>query len=70
MAGYALSGAVTADMWPRFAIVALALVLPAILGARLYSGLSAEAFRRVVLLLLSLAGAAMVVAALPALGTA
>ena len=53
MVGYALSGAVTPDMWPRFAIVALALLLPAIFGARLYAGLSAEAFRRVVLLLLT-----------------
>ena len=67
MAGYVLSGAVTADMWPGFAVVAPALVLPAVFGARLYAGLSAETFRRIVLLLLSLAGAAMVAAALPAL---
>ncbi len=67
MAGYMLSGAVTAEMWPRFAIVAPAMILPAILGARLYTGLSAEAFRRVVLLLLTLAGLAMVAAALPPL---
>ncbi len=67
MAGYVLSGAVTAEMWPGFAVVAPALVLPAIFGARLYAGLSADTFRRVVLLLLSLAGAAMVSAALPGL---
>jgi uncharacterized membrane protein YfcA len=66
MAAYVWSGAVTADMLPRFAIVAPALVVPAMIGARLYVGLSANAFRRVVLLLLSLAGLAMVVAALPA----
>jgi uncharacterized membrane protein YfcA len=67
MAAYVGSGAVTADMVPRFAIVAPALVVPSMIGARLYIGLSAQAFRRIVLLLLSLAGLAMVVAALPGL---
>ncbi len=70
MAGYVLSGAVTAEMLPRFAIVAPALVVPAMIGARLYVGLSANAFRRLVLLLLTLAGLAMVAAALPALRAA
>ncbi len=67
MAGYVLAGAVSTAMVPGFAVVALALLLPAIFGARLYAGMSAEAFRRIVLLLLSLAGLAMVSAALPAL---
>ena len=64
LAGYFASGMVTADMAPKFAVVAPAMLLPAVLGARLYHGLSAEAFRRVVLLLLSAAGVAMVAAAL------
>ncbi|MBS0595544.1 MAG: sulfite exporter TauE/SafE family protein [Proteobacteria bacterium] len=64
---YVLSGVVTPEMWPRFAVVAPALVLPSMLGARIYLGLSAAAFRRGLLLLLSAAGLAMVAAALPAL---
>jgi uncharacterized protein len=63
LASYAAAGMVTADMAPKFAVVAPAMLLPAVLGARIYHGLSAEAFRRVVLLLLSGAGLAMVLAA-------
>lgn len=66
-AGYLLSGAVRADMWPKFAIVAPALVIPAMLGARIYLGMSEWQFRRLVLLLLSCAGVAMLVASLAAL---
>ena len=51
----------------KFAIVAPAMLLPSLLGARIYRGLSPLAFRRVVLLLLSAAGLAMVAAGLPAL---
>jgi uncharacterized membrane protein YfcA len=56
---------VTPDMAAKFAVVVPAMLLPALLGARIYHGLSPEAFRRVVLLLLSGAGLAMVAAALP-----
>jgi uncharacterized protein len=62
LAAYAATGSVTADMAPKFAIVAPAMLLPSLLGARIYHGLSPAAFRRVVLLLLTAAGAAMVVA--------
>ncbi|CAD5374121.1 putative membrane transporter protein [Rubrivivax sp. A210] len=65
MAGYVLSGAVTADMLPHFAIVLPALVVPSLLGARVYRGLSPLAFRRVVLALLSCAGLAMMAGSLP-----
>lgn len=57
-------GLVTRDMLPQFAIVALALVLPATVGARVFAGLNQAAFRRLVLCLLFLSGAAMLVAAL------
>ena len=67
LAAYIASGAVTADMGPKFAVVAPAMLLPSLLGARIYHGMSPLAFRRVVLVLLSLAGVAMVAAALPAL---
>jgi uncharacterized membrane protein YfcA len=65
LASYLVAGMVTPDMWPKFAIVAPALLLPSLLGARIYHGLSPAAFRRVVLLLLTCAGAAMIAAALP-----
>ena len=63
---YLVSGMATADMWPKFAVVAPALLLPSLIGARIYHGLSPAAFRQVVLVLLSCAGAAMIAAALPA----
>lgn len=65
MTVYLASGAVTPDLWPKFAIVAPALVLPSLLGARIYTGLSPAAFRQVVLTLLTCAGLAMVAAGLP-----
>ena len=67
LVAYIASGALTADMASKFAIVAPAMLLPSLLGARIYRGLSPLAFRRVVLLLLSAAGLAMVAAGLPAL---
>ena len=67
LAAYLATGAVTADMWPHFAIVAPAMLLPSLLGARIYHGLSPAAFRRVVLVLLSLAGVVMVAAGASAL---
>ena len=67
MLGYLVSGAVTRDMWPLLPIVAVALLVPVLLGSRLYEGLSEAAFRQVVLTLLSLSGLAMLVAAVPRL---
>ena len=57
LATYMAAGMVTLDMAAKFAVVVPAMLLPALLGARLYHGLSPEAFRRVVLWLLSAAGA-------------
>ena len=64
-AAYVATGTVTQPMWPWLPVVALALLVPSLLGARLYHGLSETGFRRVVLGLLTLAGAAMLVAAGP-----
>ncbi len=61
MLGYALSGAITREMLPLFAVVAPALLIPSLIGARLYVGLSELAFRRLVLVLLTASGAAMLV---------
>ena len=66
LVAYIASGALTLQMATKFAVVAPAMLLPALLGARIYRGLSPLAFRRVVLLLLSAAGLAMLAAGLPA----
>ena len=65
MAAYLATGAVTREMLPMFAIVAPAMLIPVLLGARLYIGLSEEAFRKVVLTLLTASGIALLVSALP-----
>ena len=43
-------------MLPHLGIVAAALFVPSILGARIYQRLSEASFRRVVLILLTLSG--------------
>ena len=67
MAGYVATGLVTRDMWPLLPLVGVALLVPSLIGARVYVGLSDLAFRRLVLSLLSLSGVAMLVAAVPRL---
>lgn len=64
MAAYVATGVVTKDMLPTMSIVAVFLLIPNLLGARIYIGLSELAFRRIVLGLLSLSGLAMLVSAL------
>jgi hypothetical protein len=49
--------------------VAVALLVPALIGARVYVGLSPVGFRRVVLSLLSLSGLAMLATSVPRLWT-
>jgi uncharacterized membrane protein YfcA len=66
-ATYVGSGMVTREMWPLFAVVIPALLIPSVLGTRLYVGLSEAAFKRVVLSLLTVSGAVMIVSSLPAL---
>jgi hypothetical protein len=53
------SGAVTRTLLPQMAVVVVALLVPSRLGTRLYRGLDVAAFRRVVLLVLSASGLAM-----------
>lgn len=66
-AGYLAGGMVTASMLPMLALIAAAVLLPVLIGARVYIGLSEAAFRRVVLVLLTLAGVALLASALPVL---
>lgn len=65
MAVYVGTGIVTTDMLPKFAIVAPAMLIPTLLGTRVYLGISDVAFRRIVLSLLTLSGVAMLAAAVP-----
>jgi uncharacterized protein len=67
MAAYVAKGLVTRAMLPMFAVVLPAMLVPSLLGARLYVGLSEAAFRRIVLSLLTLSGLALLVSSLPRL---
>lgn len=67
MATYLATGLVTREMLPLFAVVAPAMLLPTLFGARLYHGISEVRFRQIVLGLLTASGAAMLATALPVL---
>jgi uncharacterized protein len=62
---YIATGLVTRAMLPMLAVVLPAMLIPTLLGARVYLGISEAAFRTVVLSLLTLSGLALVGAALP-----
>jgi len=63
---YAASGLITAEVLRLAAWTVPCVLLPSLLGARLYSRLNAAAFRRVVLGILALTGVALVGGALAA----
>lgn len=67
MASYLLRGQVQASMAPAMAVVLPALLLPALAGMRLYTRISPQTFRQIVLSLLTLSGLAMLANALPKL---
>ncbi|HSI59191.1 MAG TPA: sulfite exporter TauE/SafE family protein [Ideonella sp.] len=67
MASYLATGVVTREMWPMFAVVAPAMLIPSLLGARVYTGISEASFRRVVLGLLTASGVALLVSSVPRL---
>lgn len=62
MAAYVYTNTLSQDMLPSLPVVAVALLVPSLWGSRIYKGLSDLAFRRVVLMLLTLSGLAMVLA--------
>jgi hypothetical protein len=66
-AGYAATGILTRAMLPLFAVMLPAVLIPSLLGARVYIGISETAFRKVLLGLLTASGAALLVSALPQL---
>jgi len=61
---YLQQGLVTGAMLPLIGIVALALLVPTLLGARLYVGLSPARFRQLVLGLLTASGVALLASSL------
>ncbi len=65
---YLQRGLITREHLPAMALVAGALLLPALLGMRVYVGISALAFRNIVLSLLTASGVAMVVSSLAGRG--
>ncbi|WP_459062703.1 sulfite exporter TauE/SafE family protein [Stenotrophomonas sp. PSU-St15] len=67
MATYVGSGLVTRQMLPYFAVVVPAMLVPALLGARVYIGISEARFRQIVLSLLTLSGIALLASSLTAL---
>jgi hypothetical protein len=64
---YLATGVVTAAMVPLFPVVAISLLVPVLLGMRLYSRLSQAGFRKMVLSLLTVSGVVMLAASLPKL---
>jgi hypothetical protein len=67
MAGYTLSQGIDRTLWSSMGLVVAALLIPSLIGTRVYARLSALAFRRVVLSLLSLSGLAMLATSVPRL---
>lgn len=67
LAGYVANGTITTALWAPMALTAGALLVPALLGMRVYIGISPLAFRNIVLSLLTASGIAMLANALPAL---
>jgi len=61
------SGNVKAPMLPLLGIVAACVLVPVLLGAKLYIGISEATFRKIVLGLLTASGVALLASALPAL---
>lgn len=65
--GYCLNSVVTVAMAPHLAVVGLAVLVPVLVGSRLYSGMSDARFRQLVLGLLTVSGIALLFASVPAL---
>lgn len=67
MTYYLPAGIVTQPMLSLVAVVAPALVFPALAGMKVYVGISPQVFRNVVLALLTASGVVMLASALPRL---
>lgn len=67
MASYVAQGMVTREMLPLFGVVAPAMLVPTLIGTRVYIGISEARFRQIVLSLLTAAGAALLASSVPKL---
>lgn len=65
MMTYIKTGIVTSKMIPIFAIIAVSMFIPVYIGNRLYKRISEPLFRKIVLILLSLSGLALLLSSLP-----
>ena len=65
MGSYLAAGVVTREMVPMFAIVAPAMLIPSLIGTRVYIGISEARFRQIVLGLLTVSGVALLASTLP-----
>ena len=66
-ASYLATGVISRATLPYLAIVAPAMLVPSLLGARLYIGISEATFRKIVLSLLTGTGIALLVSSVPGL---
>lgn len=64
---YATSGLITAEAVRMFVVIAPAMIIPTIAGARLYARFSDATFRRLVLILLLISGCVLLAASMPKL---
>jgi uncharacterized membrane protein YfcA len=67
LATYVATGIVSRETLPTLGIVVPAMLVPSLLGARLYIGISEATFRKLVLSLLTCSGLAMLVSSVPGL---
>lgn len=62
---YATSGLITREALWLFAVVAPAMIVPTLLGVRLYARFSEARFRQLILVLLSVSGVVLLIASVP-----
>jgi uncharacterized membrane protein YfcA len=67
LVAYAIGGLITAEALRMFALIAPAMLLPSLIGVRLYARFSDATFRTLVLVLLGMSGVALLVASVPTL---
>ncbi|MBZ9674984.1 sulfite exporter TauE/SafE family protein [Mesorhizobium sp. ES1-1] len=65
MAAYIATGKIGIGMLPTLAVVATAMLVPTLLGAKLYIGISESTFRKIILSLLTASGFGLLASALP-----
>jgi len=62
---YIATGVITTEALPAFAVIVPAMLIPTLLGTRLYIGISEATFRKIVLSLLTASGIALLASSVP-----